>query len=71
MIIVSTKPTAQTQYKCVKPKNVSTDSTTSKSIAGCLAWYPAVKFQLSDGKPTRSYYFRIIHNKLIFIFFFL
>jgi vacuolar protein sorting-associated protein 8 len=63
MIIVSTKPAAQTQYKCPKPKNVSTDSTTSKSISGCLAWYPAVKFQLNDGKTTRFYYFRIIYNK--------
>lgn len=53
MIIVSTKPTPQTQYKCLKPKNVSTDSSTSKSIAGCLAWFPADKFQLNDGNPIK------------------
>ncbi|CAB4421373.1 unnamed protein product [Rhizophagus irregularis] len=52
MIIVSTKPTPQTQYKYLKPKNVSTDSSTSKSIAGCLAWFPADKFQLNDDSPT-------------------
>ncbi|RIA88126.1 Golgi CORVET complex core vacuolar protein 8-domain-containing protein [Glomus cerebriforme] len=51
MIIVSTKPTAQTQYKCLKPKNVSTESSTSKSISGCLAWFPAIKFQLNDDTP--------------------
>ncbi|CAG8832659.1 16398_t:CDS:2, partial [Racocetra persica] len=46
MIIVSTKPTAQTQYKCIKPKNVSSDSAIpSKSTSGCLAWFPASKFQ--------------------------
>ncbi|CAG8447350.1 141_t:CDS:10 [Funneliformis mosseae] len=50
MIIVSTKPTAQTQYKYLKPKNVSVDSS-SKSIAGCLAWYPAAKFQLNNDAP--------------------
>ncbi|CAJ0895772.1 12877_t:CDS:10 [Entrophospora sp. SA101] len=38
-----------TPYKVyLKPKNISTDSSTaSKSISGCLAWYPAVKFQLN------------------------
>ncbi|GES89751.1 golgi complex component [Rhizophagus clarus] len=51
MIIVSTKPTPQTQYKCLKPKNVSTDSSTSKSVAGCLAWFPADKFQLNNDTP--------------------
>nr|CAG8473106.1 9731_t:CDS:10 [Entrophospora candida] len=43
-----TKPTIHTHYKDLKPKNISTDSSTaSKSISGCLAWYPAVKFQLN------------------------
>ncbi|CAG8462142.1 3794_t:CDS:10 [Diversispora eburnea] len=43
MIIVSTKPTAQPQYKYIKPKNVASDSSTQpKSISGCLAWFPAV-----------------------------
>ncbi|RIB07429.1 Golgi CORVET complex core vacuolar protein 8-domain-containing protein [Gigaspora rosea] len=46
MIIVSTKPTAQTQFKCLKPKNISSDSTLpSKSTSGCLAWFPATKIQ--------------------------
>ncbi|RHZ52600.1 hypothetical protein Glove_460g50 [Diversispora epigaea] len=43
MIIVSTKPTVQPQYKFIKPRNVVSDSSTqSKSISGCLAWFPAV-----------------------------
>lgn len=51
MIIVSTKPTAQPQYKFLKPKNVTSDSSTqSKSISGCLAWFPAVKFQHNSGE---------------------
>ncbi|CAG8450618.1 11124_t:CDS:10 [Ambispora leptoticha] len=44
MTIVSTKPTIQQQYKYTKPRYLP-DST--KSISGCLAWYPAVKVKLN------------------------
>ncbi|KAI5798901.1 Golgi CORVET complex core vacuolar protein 8-domain-containing protein [Geopyxis carbonaria] len=54
LVIVSTTPIAQTQYKTTRPKEVAVDS----ALSGCLAWYPAVKlkqkeFQKSK-KPTSS-----------------
>ncbi|CAJ0768017.1 7969_t:CDS:10 [Entrophospora sp. SA101] len=52
MIVVSTKPTAQTQYKYLKPKNNPNDAmSTSNTFSGCLAWYPAVKSQLTRDSP--------------------
>ncbi|CAG8784366.1 8202_t:CDS:2, partial [Acaulospora morrowiae] len=40
-------------YKFSKPKNVSSDPTAqSKSISGCLAWYPADKIQLDPDSPV-------------------
>ncbi|PWW74466.1 hypothetical protein C7212DRAFT_365158 [Tuber magnatum] len=39
LVIVSTTPIAQTQYKAAKPKEVATDS----ALSGCLTWYPFMK----------------------------
>ncbi|CAG8483775.1 10453_t:CDS:10, partial [Paraglomus occultum] len=47
MIIVSIKPTVQTQYKCPRPKHTVSDSHGPKSLSGCLAWFPAVKTRLN------------------------
>ncbi|CAG8784146.1 11525_t:CDS:2, partial [Acaulospora morrowiae] len=53
MIIVSTKPTSLQPYKFSKPKNVASDPIAqSKSISGCLAWYPADKFQHDPDSPV-------------------
>ncbi|KAF2857296.1 hypothetical protein K470DRAFT_223629 [Piedraia hortae CBS 480.64] len=45
LVIVSTTPTAQTQYKTPRPKDVQPHST----LSGCLAWFPAVKLKHSEG----------------------
>lgn len=39
LVIVSTTPIAQTQYKAARPKEIGSD----QALTGCLAWYPAVK----------------------------
>lgn len=54
LVIVSTTPSAQTQHKSPRPKDVSPHST----LSGCLAWFPSVKLksapksakQVSDAK---------------------
>ncbi|TGZ81830.1 hypothetical protein EX30DRAFT_340258 [Ascodesmis nigricans] len=38
LVIVSTTPIAQTQYKVARSKEVASDT----ALTGCLAWYPAV-----------------------------
>ncbi|KAG9304504.1 hypothetical protein G9A89_020068 [Geosiphon pyriformis] len=50
MRIISTKPTIKTQYKCPRPRHHSLDS--SRSISGCLAWYPATKYKLNAGDSS-------------------
>ncbi|KAJ8606052.1 hypothetical protein MRB53_041250 [Persea americana] len=45
LVIVSTTPTAHTQHKAARPKDVSPHST----LSGCVAWYPAIK-RKSGGK---------------------
>ncbi|CAG8434792.1 11750_t:CDS:10 [Ambispora gerdemannii] len=50
MTIVSTKPTIQTQHKCLKPRYHPSEST--KSISGCLAWYPAMKDKTNAVEST-------------------
>src|SRR6185369_2096086 len=52
MIIVSIKPTVQTQYKCPRPKHTVSDSHGPKSLSGCLAWFPAVKTRLNPDSPS-------------------
>ncbi|KAI0998849.1 hypothetical protein K3495_g9346 [Podosphaera aphanis] len=51
LVIVSTTPVAQTQYKIAKLKDLSTQS----SLSGCLAWFPAVKLNSSDPKNNINF----------------
>lgn len=44
LVIVSTTPTAQTQHKSSRPKEVAPHS----AMSGCLAWFPAVKLKVPD-----------------------
>ncbi|CUS11089.1 unnamed protein product [Tuber aestivum] len=49
LVVVSTTPIAQTQYKAAKPKEVATDS----ALSGCLAWYPFMKAKkAADGSNS-------------------
>lgn len=41
LVVVSTTPTAQTQHKASRPKQISPHS----ALSGCLAWFPAVKLK--------------------------
>ena len=41
LVIVSTTPIAETQFKTARPKDVLPHST----LSGCLAWFPAVKLK--------------------------
>ena len=41
LVIVSTTPIAQTQYKAARPKELEAHS----AMSGCLAWFPAVKLK--------------------------
>ena len=41
LVIVSTTPVAETQFKITRPKEVAPHST----LSGCLAWFPAVKIK--------------------------
>ena len=41
LVIVSTTPVAQTQYKAPRPKELLPHGT----LSGCLAWFPAVKLK--------------------------
>ncbi|KAF2719979.1 hypothetical protein K431DRAFT_286295 [Polychaeton citri CBS 116435] len=44
LVIVSTTPIAQTQYKATRPKELQKHS----ALSGCLAWFPAVKLKTSS-----------------------
>jgi hypothetical protein len=44
LVIVSTTPIAETQFKTSRPKDLAPHST----LSGCLAWFPAVKLK----RPT-------------------
>ncbi|KAF2482257.1 Golgi CORVET complex core vacuolar protein 8-domain-containing protein [Neohortaea acidophila] len=50
LIIVSTTPTAQTQHKAPRPKEVSTHGT----LSGCLAWFPAVKLKRANANADHT-----------------
>lgn len=47
LVVVSTTPIAQTQFKAVRPKEVASET----AITGCLSWYPAVKLKSVPGNP--------------------
>jgi vacuolar protein sorting-associated protein 8 len=44
LVIVSTTPIAETQFKSPRPKEIPPHST----LCGCLAWFPAVKLKTPD-----------------------
>ncbi|RPA86904.1 hypothetical protein BJ508DRAFT_411060 [Ascobolus immersus RN42] len=52
LVIVSTTPIAQTQFKANRPKEVSRQM----PLSGCLSWFPAVKLKTtgSYGQPAVS-----------------
>lgn len=58
LVIVSTTPVAQTQFKTGKPKCLDTYT----PLSGCLAWFPAVKLKLPDPKTGREN----SNNKLVY-----
>ncbi|KAF2674507.1 hypothetical protein BT63DRAFT_395024 [Microthyrium microscopicum] len=44
LVVVSTTPIAETQFKAPRPKEIAPHST----LSGCLAWFPAVKLRRPD-----------------------
>jgi hypothetical protein len=44
LVVVSTTPIAETQFKASRPKEIPPHST----LSGCLAWFPAVKLKRPD-----------------------
>lgn len=48
LVIVSTMPIAQTQYKAPRPREVATHG----AMTAALAWFPSVKLKIKD--PTKS-----------------
>ncbi|KAK6438457.1 Vacuolar protein sorting-associated protein 8 [Oleoguttula sp. CCFEE 5521] len=50
LVLVSTTPIAQTQYKAPRPKDVSPPST----LSGCLAWFPAVKLKHANSGSKKQ-----------------
>lgn len=50
LVIVSTTPVAQTQFKTKKPKCLDTYT----PLSGCLAWFPAVKLKVPDPKTGKE-----------------
>ncbi|RKF56696.1 Vacuolar protein sorting-associated protein 8-like protein [Erysiphe neolycopersici] len=50
LVIVSTTPVAQTQFKTRKPKCLDTYT----PLSGCLAWFPAVKLKIPDPKTEKE-----------------
>ncbi|KAK5112491.1 hypothetical protein LTR62_004248 [Meristemomyces frigidus] len=50
LVVVSTTPVAQTQYKAPRPKEVEPHGT----LSGCLAWFPAVKLKASNAEKDKE-----------------
>lgn len=50
LVIVSTTPIAQTQFKYPRPKEMSPHG----ALSGCLAWFPAVKLKASSDGTDRG-----------------
>lgn len=50
LVIVSTTPIAQTQFKSPRPKEMSPHS----ALSGCLAWFPAVKLKTGSNGTDRG-----------------
>lgn len=50
LVVVSTTPVAQTQFKSPRPKELSPHS----ALSGCLAWFPAVKLKVAGDGADRG-----------------
>ncbi len=50
LVIVSTTPIAQTQYKSPRPKEVAAHG----AMSGALAWFPSVKLKAKDAVTSES-----------------
>ncbi|KAK9488665.1 Golgi CORVET complex core vacuolar protein 8-domain-containing protein [Lipomyces starkeyi] len=48
LVIISTSPTAQTQYKTGRPKTISD----TMGLSGCLDWFPAISVKHVKGAPN-------------------
>ena len=49
LVIVSTTPIAQTQYKFPRPKEVAAHA----AMTGALAWFPSVKLKMNDSTTSK------------------
>jgi hypothetical protein len=58
LVIVSTTPIAETQFKTSRPKDLAPHST----LSGCLAWFPAVKLK----KPSSGTESGVSKTKLVY-----
>lgn len=58
LVIVSTTPVAETQFKIPRPKEIPPHST----LSGCLAWFPAVRLKQSGESQRDS----ISRTKLVY-----
>jgi hypothetical protein len=58
LVIVSTTPIAETQFKSPRPKDVEPHST----LSGCLAWFPAVKLR----RPISGTDQKVSKTKLVY-----
>lgn len=50
LVVVSTTPIAQTQYKAPRPKEVAAHG----AMSGALAWFPSVKLKAKDAVTSES-----------------
>ena len=50
LVIVSTTPTAQTQHKAARPKEIAAHS----AMTAALAWFPALKLKAQDAAISRT-----------------
>ncbi|EAW08209.1 CORVET complex membrane-binding subunit VPS8 [Aspergillus clavatus NRRL 1] len=50
LVIVSTTPVAQTQYKCPRPKEVAAHG----AMTGALAWFPAIKLKGKESETSKT-----------------
>ncbi|OJD23827.1 hypothetical protein ACJ73_04818 [Blastomyces percursus] len=50
LVIVSTTPIAQTQYKAARPKEVAAHS----ALTAALAWFPAIKLKAKNSEASKT-----------------
>ena len=57
LVIVSTTPIAQTQYKAPRPKEVAAHG----AMTAALAWFPSVKLKAKDSVPTEASRVKLVY----------